>query len=159
MKERRTNSGPKSAPAQARKMLYQHAIPRVKDAIENRYPLEAIALLESMIADRLEARVAALPAKNGVRAARTFSMLAKLATTLRSENSGESGDAKGIYQEVAEWARHRNKALHEMVKLAEGNTEEWGARMNEAQSAATKGLVLFRKVDALVKKLNKPAKK
>jgi hypothetical protein len=155
-KKRVINTGPKSVPAQARRELYGHAISRVNNAIENRYPLEAIALLESMIADRLEARLACLHQQSPEK--RNLSTLGNLTQELSGKKLGESDEAKVIYQEVNDWADRRNEALHEMVKLAEGSEKDWEEKVGEAQATAEKGLTLFRKLDELVRELNKPPK-
>lgn len=155
-KVRALNTGPKSVPAQARRALYGNAITQVKNAIEHRYPLEAIALLESMIADRLEARLAWVFNQDPDK--QKFSTLGKLTDELCGKKSTESDDAKAVYKDVQAWADRRNEALHQMVKLADDDAKDWNARNNEAQAAAKAGLTLFRKLDALVRKLNKPPK-
>lgn len=155
-KVRAVNTGSKSIPAQARRGLYSSAVVRINSAIENSYPLEAIALLESMIADRLEARLAWIFEQDASK--RKFSTLGRLTGALCGTESRESEDAKAVYKNVQEWADRRNESLHEMVKLAEGDAKDWNAKLEEAQSAAVDGLRLFKKLAALVKKLNKPAK-
>ena len=153
---REINCQSKSAPAQSRMQLYRFAIPRIESAIRARYPLEAIALLESAIADRLESRVARIHDQASDK--RKFSTLGRLISQLCGRCSGEADDAKLIYNKVPVWAARRNKALHEMVKLAETDATEWKGRQKEAQTIAEEGLPLFREVDALVKKLNRSSK-
>ena len=147
------NKGPNSLVAQARQKLYREAILRIKNAIEHRYPLEAIALLESMIADRLEARLAKIFIQDPCKGA--FSTLGKLTKKLGGEELKENEAAKDLYKAVKTWAERRNEALHQMVKLAEGDTKDWAGRLEEAQATAEAGMTLFRKLDALVGKLNK----
>ena len=155
-KKRIINTGPKSVPAQARRELYGNAISRINNAIEHRYPLEAIALIESMLADRLEARLAHLHHQSPAK--RNLSTLGKLTDELSNKASKEGDEAKYIYEEVKTWANRRNEALHEMVKLAEGSEKDWKEKVGEAQATAEAGLPLFRQLDALVSKLNKPQK-
>jgi hypothetical protein len=155
-KVRAVNAGPKSGPAQARRGLYGNAITRVNNAIEHRYPLESIALLESMIADRLEARLAWLHQQRIDK--REFSTLGNLTQELCGARSNESDEAKSVYEGVKAWADRRNEALHQMVKLAEGDPKDWKARLKEAQATAEAGVPLFNRVTALVRKLNKPPK-
>jgi hypothetical protein len=147
------NKGPNSLVAKARQKLYREAISRIKNAIKHRYPLEAIALLESMIADRLEARLAKIRIQDPCKGA--FSTLGKLTKKLGGEELKESEAAKVLYNAVTLWADRRNEALHQMVKLAEGDTKDWAARLEEAQATAEAGMTLFRKLDRLVKGLNK----
>ena len=146
------NMGHKSEVAEARQALYTCAISLVNNAIEHGYPLEAIALLESMIADRLEARLAKI--SSGFTYVRNFSTLGSLTRKLGGEKLKESDIAKLRYKAVKTWAERRNKALHQMVKLAEGDTKDWAARREEAQATAEAGLKLFRELDALVRRLN-----
>ncbi|MDD2919324.1 hypothetical protein [Rhodoferax sp.] len=155
-KVRAVNAGPKSGPAQARRRLYGNAITRINNAIEHRYPLESIALLESMMADRLEARLAWLH-QQGVNK-REFSTLGKLTQELCSALSNESDEAKSVYEAIKAWANRRNEALHQMAKLVEDDPKDWKARLREAQATAEAGVPLFNKVTALVRKLNRPPK-
>jgi hypothetical protein len=155
-KFRVVNTGPKSIPAQRRRMLYSEAILRIEDAIRHRYPLEAIALIESLLSDRLEARLAWINGQHSDK--RNFSTPGKLVYELCAQTTNESLDAKAIYKEVKAWADGRNESLHQMVKLAEGDENDWEARLKEAQATAEAGVPLFNKLDALVKKLNKPPK-
>jgi len=151
-KKRAINTGPDSDVGQSRKSLYSKGIYRIKDAIEHRYPLEAIALIESMIADRLEARLAHICGQADER--RSFSTLGKLTRELCKEAAYESDAAIIVYKAVSRWADRRNEALHQLVKLAEGDDKKWMTRIEESQETAEAGLVLFREVDALVRKLN-----
>jgi hypothetical protein len=156
-KKRAINTGSQSIPAQARRELYGNAITRITNAIEHRFPLEAIALLESMMADRLEARLACIHKQDPEKL--NFSTLGKLTQDLSCTKSAESDEAKAVYTKVAAWAVRRNEALHQMVKLAEGKEAEWATKVREAQETAETGLLLFRELDTLVKKLNKPPRR
>jgi len=155
-KIRAVNSGPKSVIAQKRFQLYRAASTRIQQAIKSHYPLEAIALTESMIADRLEARLACIHGQTSEK--RKFSTLGKLTDELCGKNSSESIESKNVFRAVKDWADLRNEAIHEMVKVAESDNKDWSKRMEEAEVVAEKGLELFKKLNALVSKLNKPGK-
>ncbi len=60
-----------------------------------------------------------------------------------------------MYRRIGEWAKIRNRALHELVKLAEDDHGDWAKRYQEAKDAAVDGKRLFREVDTLVRRLNK----
>ncbi len=156
-KKRAINTGSKSIPAQARRELYGNAISHINIAIEHHFPLEAIALLESMMADRLEARLACIHKQALDK--RMFSTVGNLTQELCGKKLAESDEAKAVYASVTAWANRRNEALHQMVKLAEGSDEDWVTKVMEAQETAETGLPLFRKLDALVKKLDKPPRR
>ena len=100
-KNRAINTGPKSGMAQARKEFYGNAIPRIKRAIEHLFPLEAIALLESMMADRLESRLAYIFKQRADK--RKFSTIGQLVEELCGKKSTESHEEKAVYGHVKTW--------------------------------------------------------
>lgn len=135
-----------------RQAIYASGMSRIREAIEKGYALEAIALCESMMADRLEARRAWK--RNQAVEHRKFDSLGRLARALRTDST-EPEDARKIYDEVVAWADERNEALHQMFKLAEGPIRVWSDRYEEVECVATRGFALSRKVGFLLKKLNK----
>ena len=61
---------------------------------------------------------------------------------------------KSILQnEVAGWAQNRNKAIHEMMKIAVGDNRTWKQRLAENERTATDGLALLRKIDGRLRQL------
>jgi len=58
IKLRAINKGLKSKTAQSRRNLYKNAKNQIKNAIKHCYYLKAIAIIESMLADRMESRIA-----------------------------------------------------------------------------------------------------
>ena len=151
-KKRPINKGAKSAVGQARRNLYQKTLKRVKEANEAGFVLEAIALLESVISDRLEARLAwlGLECEGGGR----FWPLAKMTETLIKQ-SNDPDDAQKAYANCAAWGKSRNKALHGLAKLAKVEEDHWDKKYSRAQRAADEGLKVFRELDKWVKKLNR----
>jgi hypothetical protein len=148
------NEGPQSPVAQARRELYSFALKRVDDALSKGFALEAVTLVESMIADRLEARCAKVfPADPKMQ---QFSNLGPLTDRLLADKAGESTAMKALYRQVKEWADDRNEALHELVKLAENSDADWDSKYTHATETAKAGLELFRSLDTQVKKLNQP---
>jgi hypothetical protein len=146
------NTGPKGAVAQARRALFAAAHKRISAALEAGYFLEAITIIESILADRLEARLAWIHGKCH------FSTLGTLVGELSGRKSSESAEARQLYNEILQWADRRNRALHQMVKLAEGSNETWAEKYEQAHDTAIKGEKLARKVENLVRTLNKPSK-
>lgn len=155
-KLRAINTGSDSDVGQARRRLYKNAFKRVFDALTQGYALEAIALIESMIADRLESRTAAIHGHMPEK--REFSTLVKLAQPLAGKKSNEPDEAKQIFRQVEKWSARRKTALHEMVKLAEGSSADWHARYEIARQDAAEGIAILRKVDNVVAKLNRTSK-
>jgi hypothetical protein len=136
----------------ARFSLYKEAYARINDAIDKGYFLEAVALEESLISDRLESRISFLTKVDF-----GFRTLERLI----AEASAKETDAsfKNLVQtEVSTWKHQRNKTLHEMAKLADGDTSAWADRMKAAGTAAQTGLKVLRKLDARYKQLRRAGK-
>jgi hypothetical protein len=149
---RAINEGRTSPVAQARRKFYARALERVSVALDTGFVLEAVTLLESMIADRLEARLAAKHAQHEDK--RRFSTLGKLAQELGGSRMAEPESVRGLYNDVAAWADRRNRALHEMVKLEEGAVADWDSRYASARQTAEDGRKLFRKLDRAIRSLS-----
>ena len=149
---RAINEGPKSETGRARQRLYRHHQGRIAEAIKAGFYLEAITLIESMVADRLEARLAHI--HHQIPEKRKFSTLGNLLQELSGEKCNESEASQAIYTQVADWAGDRNRALHELVKLEEGSCQSWSEKYGFAKQTAEDGRALFRRLDALIKKLN-----
>lgn len=128
--------------------LYRSVYARINQAIEQGFMLEAITLEESLISDRLESICGMLSKKDF--SFRTFG-------TLRSRiHQLDSGELKILVcGELANWFKDRNKAIHEMAKIEEGDTQTWEDRMKKLDTIAKKGLALLRKVDKHQKALRK----
>lgn len=142
-----------SSVGQERYLLYRRARRRVKQAIEAGFYLEAVALLESMISDRIESRTAQLHHQKKEK--REFGNLSNLAESLSGKNSKEPKEAKAIYKKVVAWAKFRNKTLHQMVKIAEKNEQGWEDRLAEAKQTAIDGESLLTELSNMVTSLNR----
>ena len=151
---RAINEGPRSDVAQTRHDLYSRCITRVKEAIECGFYVEAVAIIESMIADRLEARVAFK--YNQQKEKRRYSTAGSLAKNLMDSND-DPKQANRIYQEVIRWSYIRNHAVHQLAKLEESEEPNWDRRYQEAKDAAEEGIKLFRELDKCVGRLNRYA--
>jgi hypothetical protein len=98
--------------------LYRAAWQRVNQATEAGYHLEAIALLESLLSDRMESRASYLTGKN-----HGYSMLGDLVRLFETHERVE--DFSALVERIDSWRRRRNRALHEMVKFAQGEFPTW----------------------------------
>ena len=105
-----------------RRKLYESARDQIERSIQRGFYGEAIALCESILADRLESRLSFLQNQN-----RGFQTLGKLVRDLRSVETGdETQPLRDTVSAVEVWARLRNRALHEMVKVADdGPVADW----------------------------------
>ena len=120
---------------------------RVSRAIGQGFYIEAIALQESMIADRLES----LLARDGSDV--HFGTAGRLATTVQSRWPGQDPD--GVLGRVRQWSDQRAAAIHQMVKYGDGHDATWRERSAEAHAVAEVGVDLVKDVDALVRNLKR----
>lgn len=108
-------------------------------SIEEGFYLEAIALQESMIADRLESLI---DGGSGVE-------MLTLGRLLKRAKGRISDDAWTI---MDEWRLERNDVLHQMVKYGSDFPLTWRERLALAHTTATSGVAVVRLCDAEVRK-------
>lgn len=118
--------------------LYAGATRRVERALRAGFWVEAIALEEAMISDRLAVVV-------------TANRLSDRIQLCRSLATGPPDVA--LLDELDAWRRLRNRAIHGMVTAPPGEETEWRARLSEARTCARAGYPLFRRVDAWVRRV------
>jgi hypothetical protein len=152
-KTRAINTGPESDVAQLRYSLYRSAHERVAQAQQDGYYLEAITLLESMLCDRMEARLAAIHSQEPTK--RQFNTLVALAQELSGKKSGEDADVKAVYRSIEAWASRRNELLHQLAKVSETDLSDWDEKYSKSKQAVDDGLELLRSLSNEVKRLNK----
>lgn len=122
-----------------RRHLQQHARDQIELSLSNGFFCEAIALCESIIADRLESRLSFLCRENsGFRTLGGFGELWKLET---------DPTLKKIYADIKRWTAERNSALHEMVKVEAGKPlSGWDERVLRIKTAAGEGYELAKRI-------------
>jgi uncharacterized protein with ParB-like and HNH nuclease domain len=126
--------------------LYACVLGRVKQAIENGYNLEAITLLESIIADRLESICNELKNSNEF----AFGMLKTLINEARKHPISENW--LDLLTELDTWRDKRNRFLHEMAKIEEGNHSSFDEKYRSSCAYAEQGKDLFHKIDNEIRK-------
>ena len=132
-----------------RREIYKSVFKKIKLANESGFYLEAITLIESLITDRLESRLSYLDGKDF-----SFKTIGKLIKkTKQIETDSELKIL--IETDLYEWADGRNKSLHEMAKIAEGDFSSWDERYLKLKKIASDGLALLRKIDRQCEKLKK----
>jgi len=130
----------------ARYHIYRQAYKRINQSIENGYYLEAITLIESLISDRLESRLSYLLKKDY-----SFKTLGALIT--KAKQFEENDQLKTVVStELDHWREKRNAALHEMVKIEDGEVTAWEERYSELRGITITGKSILRKIDKLCKK-------
>ena len=135
--------------------LYRGAIGKLNAAIANAYFIEAIAISESFICDRLESRVSFLSGDDEL--ARRHSTLGALVRRLNSsEKKADYESLREVYDEINVWRAARNKAIHNIVKLTVGQEQQtWETRYNALKSDALEGKRLFQKLASEIEKLKR----
>ena len=135
-----------------RNKLYAAAVKKADGAIKAGFYIEAIALYESMLSDRLEAHIRRQNFKYGGKG--TLKTVGNAASAVKSNTSKKrQPELYHICEEIAEWAKGRNDAVHHVVKLTEANRQVlFEARYEEYRLAALKGKELFKKF----KKIERP---
>lgn len=120
--------------------LFRSAEQHIEKSIQEGYFCEAIAIIESVITDRLESRLSYLKRTNV-----GFQNLGPAISSL----PGCETDAGiiGILSDLDEWRKKRNTALHELVKIEAGKPKsEWVERIRSLSSTATEGYELLKKL-------------
>ncbi len=149
-KERAERKAFKDKVGEARYELIKRAKERITEAKDNGYYLEAITILESLIADRLESILAKSETNE-----KGFKALGRLIKKVKNSTTLDPGFKNLIETELDKWKDKRNQALHEMVKLEEGNLHEWDERYGKFEIEIKKGLDIFNEIDKAKKKLDR----
>lgn len=124
-------------PGQERYEIIKAAISRYNTAIEHSFFLEATALIESLICDRLESRIGELTHKSV-----EFGTLGDL---LKKLNSIETDvELKNIMNKVLnQWACKRNVVIHQAAKIELGKKKDWKDFLRLAELTSKEGRKIF----------------
>jgi len=129
-----------------RHTLYASVLSRVNQAINGGYNLEAITLLESIIADRLESFCNEQTNSNQF----AFKMLNQLINESRKYPITDNWLV--LLNELNTWRDNRNRFLHEMAKIEEGNNSTFEDKYSNSSAYAVQGKELFHKIDNEIRK-------
>lgn len=134
-------------PAIDRYGILKSAINRFNTAIEHSFFLEATALIESLICDRLESRIGELTHKSV-----KFGTLGDL---LQKLNSIETDmELKNIMNNILyQWAGKRNIIIHQAAKIELGKKKDWNDYLRLAESTAIDGRKAFDNYNKHLQKL------
>lgn len=109
--------------------------------------------MESIIADRLEARRSCLNLKDTSK--HRFETL-RTAEKLLIEETSPDVEVKQSYQRILDWGIKRNDAVHQIVKLGSKNhTTNWARRYSDLRRTVERGEELARAISRKVAVLNK----
>lgn len=124
-----------------RRQLRDRARIRLAEAMAAGYFVEAVALEDSMISDRLEELLGMHKPRVAMN---TIGQLAQLSRALEPETFGH------LALQILDWAESRNVVVHQMVKVGPTHRGDWEQRLAQARATAEKGLVLLDAVDSAV---------
>jgi hypothetical protein len=129
--------------------IIKSAISRFNIAIEHFFFLEATALIESLICDRLESRIGELTHKSV-----EFGTLGDL---LKKLNIIETDvELKNIMNNVLyQWAGKRNIVIHQAAKIELGKKKDWNDYLRLAESTAKEGRKAFDNYNKQLQKIRR----
>ena len=148
-----SSTGPKSAIGQERYKIYKGVWSALSHASKHACWIQVIALSESVIADRLEARLASLGGQST--ASRKIRTASQSASVLLKGFS-PAGEEEALLARVKSWSEDRNKAIHELAKVTDGDAKSWNDRWSKAEAVAKEGEKLARDISKLVRTTNTP---
>ena len=129
----------------ARHDLIRDAIDHYKKAMKEGYFIEAIALMESAISDRMESMLNYMfPYLNY-----SYGTIGNLAQTLKANKPFLNASIINILDKIVTWSKKRNDAIHQMVKLQpNGINLSFDQHYATLEGCAKEGYDLFRKFNA-----------
>jgi hypothetical protein len=133
--------------------LFRCSADRAAQALKDGYYLEAITLIESMLAERLEKRAQyfweSKPSQRDAleksRVQNGFATLGKLVDALKATE--HIGDIRNDVLAVERWAKGRNVALHGMAKFGKGSDKTWKDRYKKARDTVKEGIEVLKNLD------------
>ena len=117
--------------------LYRHAYKRIESSISKGSHIEAVALIESIMSDRIESAIGAITHKE-VNAS-TLGLLFKQLNQLRPADNK-------LVESIKSWNKSRGLVIHQMVKLTNNYDSDWSARITFARVTAKDGLEVLKEL-------------
>jgi len=136
-------------PGQERYEIMKAAISRYNTAIEHSFFLEATALIESLISDRLESRLGELK-KEPI----SFDTIGNLLNSLRKIEP-DTVLKEIMNKQINNWCGGRNAVIHQAAKIELGKKKEWMDFIKQAEKTAKDGRKIFDKYNKQLKKLRR----
>lgn len=129
-----------------RHSIIKSVMSRFNTAVEHSFYLEATALIESLICDRLESRIGELTL-----APVEFGTLGDLLKKLNSIENDE--ELKYIMNHLLyQWAGKRNLVIHQAAKIELGKKKDWNDFLKIAEKTANEGKRILSKYNKQLEK-------
>ena len=119
----------------AREDLYHRAYSRVNKAIARGFHIEAIAILESLMCDRLENLLQAIHPDSKVE----LSSLGKLYNSVNKEIE----IPELLLADLKQWNKARGEVIHQLVKVSDVDAASWRERMAFARKTSREGKLIL----------------
>ena len=129
---------------------YFAAIEKYQQALDDKYYIECISLMESLIADRLESLANQISDSNNY----SYKTLEKLLEFLQGKKQKDSlnDEILQCLEYVVIWKNGRNMAIHEMAKLTDNLNEPFSAKYANLKRIAEDGYKVFRDLDNSIRR-------
>jgi hypothetical protein len=134
----------------SKQQLYKFAHRRVQSSIRKGSHIEAIALLESIMSDRIESAISSLTRKPV-----SASSLGSLFKSLDKISPAED-NLKAL---VWDWNESRGLVIHQMVKLTNDYNSTWAERVKFAKITAQEGIALLPQLRRYTDRIIREARK
>lgn len=132
---------------QERHAIIKAAISSYNTAIEHSFFLEATALMESLISDRLESRLGEL-----MKTPVSFDTIGNLLNSLRKVET-DAVLKEIMNKQINNWCGDRNAVIHQAAKIELGKKKEWMDFIKQAEKTAKDGRKIFDAYNKQLKKL------
>jgi hypothetical protein len=129
--------------------LYANVLNKINQAVNEGFYLEAVTLLESIISDRLESICNEHNENND----NAFKNLGTLIISSRTFVLSKTW--LDVINRLDKWRDKRNRVLHEMAKMEEGDLSTFEERYNNCKSHAETGKKLLKEIDNEIRKYRK----
>ena len=133
--------------------VIKSAMSRFNTAIEHSFFLEATALIESLICDRLESRLGEL-SKLPI----TFNTIGNLLEKLRPIET-DSILIDIMNKQLNNWCGERNVVIHQAAKIELGKSKDWNEFLRFAEHTTKEGRKIFDLYNKQLQKLRRIANK
>ena len=126
--------------------IIKASVSRFNQAIKHSFFIEATAIIESLISDRLESRLGEL-SKEPIH----LDTLGKLLASL-SKVETDIILKEIMNKNIKSWSRDRNKVIHQIAKIEIGKMKDWDDFLKLAEITANEGKKIFDSYNKQLKK-------
>lgn len=132
--------------------IIKSAISRFNTSMDHNFYLEATALIESLISDRLESRLSELKESNI-----HFDTLGNLLNELRKLEE-DTVLIEIMNKQINNWSGERNKTIHQAAKIELNQKKDWNEFLKLAEKTAKNGRKIFDSYNTQLQKIRRKNK-